>query len=142
MSTGRWFVSAGIVASTLLVLVLFCSIISLAGDDFPPVSAEELKMTTVAEAPGASAVILYRQVDRDDSQAPTFENNYYRVKILTEEGRKYADIEIPFTREAEEDVVQIKARTIQPDGSIKTFDGQVLDRKSTRLNSSHRCISY
>ena len=128
MSTGRWFVSAGIVAFTLLVLVVLGSTISLAGDDFPPVSAEELKMTTVAEAPGASAVILYRQVDRDDSQAPTFENNYYRVKILTEEGRKYADIEIPFTREAEEDVVQIKARTIQPDGSIKTFDGQVFDK--------------
>ncbi|HEY4932237.1 MAG TPA: DUF3857 domain-containing protein [Terriglobales bacterium] len=128
MHVGRKFVVTELVAFALLVLALLCSTSSLAGDDFPQVSAEEVKMTTFAEAPGASAVILYRQVDRDDSQVPTFENNYYRIKILTEEGRKYADIEIPFIKEAEKDVVQIKARTVQPDGSIKTFDGQIFDK--------------
>ena len=38
------------------------------GDDWQPISPEELKMTGVPEAPGAPAVILYRQVDRDDSR--------------------------------------------------------------------------
>jgi len=31
-----------------------------------PISPEELKMTSLAEAPGAQAVYLYRQVDRND----------------------------------------------------------------------------
>jgi hypothetical protein len=37
------------------------------GDEWQPISQEELKMTSVPEAPGAPAVILYRQVDRNDS---------------------------------------------------------------------------
>ena len=65
------------------------------GDEWQPISQEELKMTSMAEAPGAPAVILYRQVDRDDGRTP-HENTYVRIKILTEEGRKYANVEIPF----------------------------------------------
>jgi hypothetical protein len=33
---------------------------------FQPVSPEELKMTSEPKVPGAPAIILYRQVDRDD----------------------------------------------------------------------------
>ena len=46
-------------------------------------------------APGAPAIILYRQVDRDDNGQTGHESNFVRVKILKEEGRKYADVEIP-----------------------------------------------
>src|SRR5580704_1203640 len=67
----------------------------VSGDDWLPISPEELKMTSVPEAPGAPAVYLYRQVDRDDSRNG-HEYNYVRIKILTEEGRKYGDVEIPF----------------------------------------------
>src|ERR1700687_1422209 len=35
-------------------------------DEWQPISPDELKMTGIPEAPGAPAVILYRQVDRDD----------------------------------------------------------------------------
>jgi hypothetical protein len=68
-----------------------------AGDEWQPISQEELKMTSVPEAPGAPAVYLYRQVDRDDQES--HEYNYVRIKILTEEGRKYADVEIPFLKD-------------------------------------------
>src|SRR5262249_16295509 len=61
-----------------------------AGDEWRPVTPEELKMTSLPEAPGAPAVILYRQVDRDDSGMGPHEYNYVRLKIFTEEGRKYA----------------------------------------------------
>ena len=88
-----------------------------AGDEWQPVSQEELKMTSVPEAPGALAVYLYRQVDRDDSSRTPHEYNYARIKILTEEGRKYADVEIPFFKE-EGNIRNLKARTIRPDGSI------------------------
>jgi hypothetical protein len=56
-----------------------------AGDEWQPISQEELKMTSVPEAPGAPAVYLYRQVDRDDSNRTPHEYNYARIKILTEE---------------------------------------------------------
>src|ERR1700674_2851519 len=98
-----------------------------AGDEWQPVSQEELKMTSVPEAPGALAVYLYRQVDRDDSNHTPHEYNYARIKILTEEGRKYADVEIPFFK-GEGDVHSIRARTIRPDGSIVNFEGKAFDK--------------
>jgi hypothetical protein len=94
---------------------------------FQPVSPEELKMTTEPLAPGAAAVILYRQVDRDDNGHTSHEDNYIRIKILKEEGRKNADVEIPFIKGGN-DVVHVHARTIRPDGSIAEFDGKVLEK--------------
>jgi hypothetical protein len=102
---------------------------SNAADEWLPISAEELKMTGVPEAPGAPAVILYRQVDRDDSNIHTpHESNYIRIKIFTEEGRKYADAEIPFVKDSY-NIVNIRARTIHPDGSIVNFDGKVYEKE-------------
>jgi hypothetical protein len=98
---------------------------SSSADDWLPISPEELKMTSVPEAPGAPAVYLYRQVDRNDEQSSEY--NYLRVKILAEEGRKYADVEIPFFKEMG-DIRQIKARTIRPDGTIAGFDGKIYEK--------------
>jgi len=94
---------------------------------FQPVSPEELKMAGEPLAPGAPAVILYRQVDRDDNGLTSHEDNYTRIKILTEEGRKYADVEIPFVK-GSNDVVHLRARTIRPDGSIADFDGKIFEK--------------
>ena len=93
---------------------------------FQPVSGEELAMKSEPLAPGASAIILFRQVDCDDMRG-SHEYDYFRIKILTEEGRKYADIEIPFV-DNWSDVVNINARTIRPDGSIVNFDGKVFKK--------------
>ncbi len=100
----------------------------VAGDGIQPVSPEELKMTSEPLAPGAPAIILYRQVDRDDRGLTAHENDYVRIKILTEEGRKYADIEIPYFKEDGSEIVNIKARTIQPDGSVVNFEGKAYDK--------------
>ncbi len=94
---------------------------------FQPAFPEELKMTSEPLAPGAPAVILYRQVERDDNGRTSHEDNYVRIKILTEEGRKYADVEIPFFK-VSEDIVHIRARTIRPDGSSVEFDGKVFEK--------------
>ncbi len=98
-----------------------------AGIGFQPVSPDELKMTSEPLAPGAPAIILYRQVDRDDNGATNHEDHYYRIKILTDEGRKYANVEVPFRKEDEE-LVQLRARTIRPDGSIINFDGKPFEK--------------
>ncbi|WP_273761245.1 DUF3857 domain-containing protein, partial [Pantoea ananatis] len=55
------------------------------------------------------------------------EYQYERLKILTEEGRKYADVEIVYDKSSES-IRSIDARTIRPDGSIVKFDGTVYDK--------------
>jgi hypothetical protein len=102
-----------------------------AGIGFQPISPEELKMTSEPLAPGAPAVILYRQVDRDDNGRTSHQDDYFRIKILTEEGRKYANVEIPFYK-GSEDVVNIRARTIRPDGSVVDFNGKVFETSLVR----------
>lgn len=94
---------------------------------FQPVSPDELKMTSEPKAPGAPAIILFREVDRDDRGLTAHEDVYFRIKILTEEGRKYADIEIPFYK-AEGNIGNIHARTVEPDGSIVSFAGKAFDK--------------
>ncbi len=56
--------------------------------NFQPVSPDELKMTSEPKAQGVPAIILFRQVDRDDRGHTAHEDVYFRIKILTEEGRK------------------------------------------------------
>ncbi len=94
---------------------------------FQPVAPDELKMTSEPKAPGARAIILFREVDRDDRGNTAHEDVYYRVKIFTEEGRKYGDIEIPFFKESGK-IVNVHARTIRPDGSIVEFTGKPFDQ--------------
>jgi len=112
----------------ILGLTLYLPQRSWADQGFQPVSMEELKLTSEPLAPGAPAIILYRQVDRDDSiRGEAHQFNYLRIKILTEEGRKFADVELPFVKGLE-DIVHINARTIKPDGSIVNFDRKVFDK--------------
>lgn len=89
-----------------------------------PVPPEDLQMTSEARAPGASAIILYRQDDRDD--ASCFEHVYNRIKILTDEGRKQGNVELAFDGERQS-IRAIEARTVHPDGTIVPFDGTVYD---------------
>ncbi len=96
-------------------------------------------MTGEPLAPGAPAIILYREVQRDDCgitchspnvglmSVDRFEENYFRIKILTEEGRKYANVEIPLPEEVGT-IHSVNARTIRPDGSIVNFTGQVFEK--------------
>ena len=111
----------------LLVAAEYPSVTVRAGEGFQPVSPDELKMTTEPLAPGAPAIILYRQVDRDDNGRTSHEDDYIRIKILTEAGRKYGDVEIPFIK-GNDDVVHVRARTIKPDGSIVEFGGEVFEK--------------
>ena len=117
---------------------------SAASVGFQPINSDELKMTSEPLAPGAPAIILEHEVYRDDfgrqshggaqvsyNTSTRYEDDYFRIKILTEEGRKYADIEIPllpFFR----DVTELKARTIHPDGTVEEFHGQVFQKTLAR----------
>jgi len=118
---GKW-------AVVVLAICILTTTPAKAGVGFQPVSQDELKMTSEPLAPGAPAIILYRQVDRDDSGFTPHEDNYIRIKILTEEGRKYADVEIPFFK-GNGDIANMRGRTIKPDGSIVNFEGQAFEKE-------------
>ena len=106
-----------------------------AGIGFQPVVPDELKGTSEPLAPGAHAIILFHEVDRDDNSRTSHEDNYFRIKILTEEGRKYADIEIPFVKESE-GITNLHARTIKPDGSIVNFEGKIFEKTIVKAKGS------
>jgi len=57
-----------------------------------------------------------------------------RIKILTEEGRKYGNIEIQFEK-ANFHVSAIRARTIHPDGTVVNFDGKVYENTIVKSKS-------
>jgi Domain of Unknown Function with PDB structure (DUF3857) len=127
--------------SILAIPLIYCAGPVWASAGFQPINRDELKMTNEPQAPGAPAIILYREVNRDDlgrsshggvqiidSSSPgRHEDNYFRIKILTEAGRKFGDIEIPYSKQFE-DINFIRARTIRPDGSIANFDGAVVEK--------------
>jgi hypothetical protein len=119
-------VAPQICISGLLCLLASVQPIRAMAEVWLPVTPDELHLTSIAQAPGAAAVILYRQVDRNDSS--NYEDVYLRVKILTDEGRKYADIQIPYL-DYYQSVRGLEARTIRPDGSIVPFNGTVYEKK-------------
>jgi hypothetical protein len=95
-------------------------------NDWLPVTPEELKMTSIPQQPGAPAVVLYHEeIYNDPLHSQAF---YTRVKILTDAGKKYADIQIPYSRDYQGEVRSVHGRTIQPDGSISDFEGKPIDR--------------
>jgi hypothetical protein len=118
-----------ILRSPLFLLVLFLTSLNstlIAGpkrsQDWLPVTPADLAIKEVPGAPGAAAVQLY-YATYEDHNDPAYEFNYHRIKILNEKGRSYADVEIPFF-DNDYDIADLKARTIQPDGSIVEFKGK------------------
>ncbi len=116
----------------VLSLCVLAAANALAGfsqtQDFRPATPEELAMKDVPYAPGAPAVILdWVEVDEDPNSVSS---EYYRIKILTEEGKKYGDVEVRYFAgyPAYGRITDISARTIQPDGKIVPFDGKVYDK--------------
>jgi len=103
------------------------------GEDWLPILPEELSMRSAPQAPNAPAIYLYRQVDRDDNEPS--ESTYERIKILTEEGRDNANVEIPYLK-GPENIRGIRARTIRPDGSIVNFDGEIFDKSIVKVGGA------
>jgi hypothetical protein len=116
--------------AVLLILLFFIPVRPAPAKDansqWLPISAEDKAVKDCPGDPGCSAMILYRQVINDNVM--TNWSEYYRIKIFTDAGKKYADVQIPFDKTIDESVDNIAARTIQPDGKIVNFDGEVFEK--------------
>ena len=93
---------------------------------WPEISKADWAPTDDPANPGASAIILYRETDTDDKAA--FTKNFYRIKILKEDGKKYGDVTIPFHK-GRTRIKSIEARTVHPDGHVTGFDGTVYEKE-------------
>ena len=117
MSFARWVFA--------LPLVWIAVSIPSKAADFPAVNPDDLKMTGIPEQPGAAAVILDREETDDDLLNE--HTVYERVKILTDAGREYANVEIPYSRRGFT-VGGISGQTVHSDGKVIPFEGKPFDK--------------
>ncbi len=123
--TTRWM-GAGI-----LMAVVASGATAWGQTTFIPPTPEELSMTSLAGYPGAAAVVLNREEVTKDDLHVVF--HYERIKILTKEGEKYANVELKYFSTSEDysdlggdekTLGEIAGRTIHPDGTIIPFTGK------------------
>jgi transglutaminase-like putative cysteine protease len=112
-----------------LFFFVVCFAAPLCHADWPPVSKEELDFKNVPSVPDAPAVVLFHEEIDDDTIH--YHQVYYRIKILTEAGRKYADVQVPYDRHGS-NVGSVKARTTHADGTVANFEGKPLDKEVER----------
>lgn len=111
-------------------LLLLCSLSLVSklfgqiSEAWPPVPKDDLALKDNAANPGSSAMILERQIYTDDEKR--VQTEWVRIKVFTEEGRGYADIEIPYLVKSTS-VEDIRGRTVRPDGTVIPFNGEVFD---------------
>jgi len=98
-----------------IVLIVAIAAPALLHAQFQQPTADELKMTSDPNAPGAAAVYLYREETTDDQLH--FHGYYERIKVLTEKGKEQATIRIPYEH-GQFKVTNIAGRTIHADGTI------------------------
>lgn len=88
-------------------------------------------MTSLPGYPGAAAVVLNREETTKDDMHAVF--HYERIKILSKEGEKYANVALPFVSTSQNSssgsgddktLEQISGRTIHADGSVIPFTGK------------------
>ncbi|MDW5264803.1 MULTISPECIES: DUF3857 domain-containing protein [Acidobacteriaceae] len=90
---------------------------------------EELSMTSQPEVPGAAAVYLYREEITEDNMHVL--HVYERLKVLTESGKKYANVELGYSSSFDNgsiSIEEIEGRTIHPDGTIIPFIGKAYQK--------------
>ncbi len=110
--------------STLLIATFTLFFLgSFAHADWPPITPDQLALTSVSQHPGAPAVVLSREERDDDVQH--YHSVYVRIKILTEAGRRYADVELPYNRARAGFMIDsISGRTVHADGTVIPFEGK------------------
>jgi hypothetical protein len=109
----------------LMALLWIFSVPLSVAAEWPAITPAEQSMTGVPEQPGAPAVILNRE--ETDNDLLHFHTTYMRIKIFTEGGREYANVQIPYDRHGGT-IGEIAGRTVHADGTVIPFEGKILDK--------------
>lgn len=111
--------------SLFVIFLLGWAVSRSTAADWPAITPEEKALTSVPQQPDAPAIILYREETTDDSK--NFRTVYVRLKILTDAGRKYGDVQIPIGRDPFT-ISQLNGRTVHADGQVIPLEDQPVDK--------------
>jgi hypothetical protein len=117
----------------------FLTVLTADAQKFQEPTREELQMTSDPKAPGAAAVYLDREI-RNDNQGH-FISEYARIKVLSEQGKEWATVEVPYRPAGVDGALRhlreaiagsggkpiIDARTIHADGTVIPLIGKPED---------------
>ncbi|MDR3738696.1 MAG: DUF3857 domain-containing protein [Terracidiphilus sp.] len=119
-----------------LLIALLCTPFMAQAQKFQEPSKEELQMTSDPKAPGASAVILYREAITDNFNH--FVSEYDRIKVFSEAGKKWATVKVRYAPGYNGKPI-VQGRTIHPDGTVSLLKDQVDSELAlvTRLSQVH-----
>lgn len=109
-----------------------------AAQKFQEPTKEELQMTSDPKAPGAAAVYLYREESTDNFSH--FVSRYARIKVLTDLGKEWATVEVPFVPGFSATPI-IEGRTIHADGTVIPLTGKAEDLLVSKSNRNHLRVS-
>jgi hypothetical protein len=111
----------------LCALFLFSALCHGQDYDWQPITPQDMQFKEVPGYPNEPAVLLYRAdyityvSDYDQSEFV-----YNRIKVLTDAGKTYADVEIPIVPWIK--IHDLEARAIHPDGSISELNSKPFEK--------------
>jgi len=111
---------------------------SAAAQKFQEPTKDELQMTGDPKAPGAAAV--YLDLKEETNNRSHFVSRYARIKVLTEQGKEYATVEVPYIPGYSATPI-IEARTIHADGAIVPLTGKPEELLVVKTSSNHLKVS-
>lgn len=120
-------VDRNVAARALFLAFILCgfALFSVQAADWPNIPPDELSLKDSPTHPGSHAIILYHEVKTDDVSSAVLYHT--RIKILSEQGKQYANIELPFLKQLFT-IRDVKARTVRPDGSSVEFKGEIFEK--------------
>jgi hypothetical protein len=129
----------------LVLFALVCALPVLAAD-WNPVNPADLALKQSRTDPNADAEALFREVHvLNEQHGAAYPKNivseYVRLKIFTERGQKFGDVQIPYFRDS--NVYNVQGRTIHPDGSIVELGkDSIFDKVIEKRGYKTKVISF
>ncbi len=126
------------------LITYMCAGQDLLSKKFGTVSKKEINMRTYEKDTTAHAVVLEEYGDVSfqliKDRILLVKHYYTKIKILDKQGKKYANIEIPYfhNRKSKEKIKNIKAVTHNPEGTDRLTDDQIFTVDHTEKWSEKR----
>jgi Domain of Unknown Function with PDB structure (DUF3857)/Transglutaminase-like superfamily len=117
----------------ILSLSLWLLPLTLTAQKFQEPTRDELQMTSDQKFPGVPAIFLYREKSTDNFNH--FVSEYARIKVLTELGKEWATVEVPYSGSGAPP--RIEGRTIHADGTVVPLIGKAEDLLVVKNAESH-----
>jgi hypothetical protein len=127
-----------------LLLALLCPFTLAA--EWRPIDNGDLALKHSKTDPNADAQALFREVKVSSEQhgvsyPTTIYSEYVRLKIFTDRGKEFANVQVPYFRDS--NVFDVQGRTIHPDGSIvELTKSSIFDKVLERRGYKTKVISF